>query len=479
MEANRRRGGLVWVVFVCVLAIVVGLLLQSQGKIFSQKNVYLPVQVLTWHPSRDVAKALRKYRIPVVLKDTGVTMWHARNSWNPKYLIRQLQFDKSNKNNSPFVLPDVRNRSGPLFFARSTRPDLFNVTLLHEPNETGRDYTIQNMDIKTFFMPQNEERKRYYYYSGMLDWWPPKLRQEVEPLHFLELDPDVSVASVWLAHPHVTAQCHLDRSYNLFVNLYGRKRWTLFPPEKWQALYVHPHLHPNYHQSQVVLAQPDFTKFPLFSIEDAMQVILEPGDVLFVPPYWFHQVESLDEPTIALSVVSPSEEEILWNKLKYKPLPFIEPTQRHVENEDLIYEKVIAAKTYIYSLLISVITGQDPKNFVKDVLIQQRYAPLIPKLQPLANQSLVDMLFSTNCFSVENNTNNNDEKGSSNNWRRLVERYEKEVWPIVDVQADVLNQAAQYSDGVAVILLANHIEEVANKTVGLYNVLPFLQHCFG
>lgn len=34
-----------------------------------------------------------------------------------------------------------------------------------------------------------------------------------------------------------------------------------------------------------------FTKFPKFKHLQPYEVILEPGDILYLPPYWFHHVE--------------------------------------------------------------------------------------------------------------------------------------------------------------------------------------------
>jgi hypothetical protein len=57
----------------------------------------------------------------------------------------------------------------------------------------------------------------------------------------------------------------------------------LYPPESWALFYLYPHLHPNYHQSQVDSANPDLERFPHFARPNGQQVILEPGDVLYIP----------------------------------------------------------------------------------------------------------------------------------------------------------------------------------------------------
>ena len=56
------------------------------------------------------------------------------------------------------------------------------------------------------------------------------------------------------------------------------------------------------------------------------QVILEPGDALYIPPYWWHRIETLGESSgtaLSLSVVSPSAEEVTLAQALWHPLPFL------------------------------------------------------------------------------------------------------------------------------------------------------------
>ena len=45
------------------------------------------------------------------------------------------------------------------------------------------------------------------------------------------------------------------------------------------------------------------TRFPNFAKSRALQVVVEPGDVLYVPPYTWHYVETLS-PSVSLSTWS-------------------------------------------------------------------------------------------------------------------------------------------------------------------------------
>jgi len=63
-------------------------------------------------------------------------------------------------------------------------------------------------------------------------------------------------------------------------------------------------------------------------------VILDPGDVLYIPPFWWHRIETLspsegqskEEGTgvaLSMSVVSPSAEEAVLAQALWHPLPFL------------------------------------------------------------------------------------------------------------------------------------------------------------
>uniref|UniRef100_A0A1B6C8Y2 Hypoxia-inducible factor 1-alpha inhibitor n=1 Tax=Clastoptera arizonana TaxID=38151 RepID=A0A1B6C8Y2_9HEMI len=87
--------------------------------------------------------------------------------------------------------------------------------------------------------------------------------------------------------------CHYDEQQNLFAQIRGFKRCILFPPEQFECLYPHPVIHPYDRQSQVDFDRPDYIRFPKFSEVKGLEAVIGPGDVLYIPIYWWHQVESL------------------------------------------------------------------------------------------------------------------------------------------------------------------------------------------
>ncbi len=109
--------------------------------------------------------------------------------------------------------------------------------------------------------------------------------------------PDEAQPRLWFGN-HVTTPTHFDSQHNLAVVACGRRRFTLFPPEQVRNLYIGP---PDFAPTAMAisLAHPDDIDDPRFphlrtALEHAQSAVLEPGDALYIPPLWWHHVESLD-----------------------------------------------------------------------------------------------------------------------------------------------------------------------------------------
>jgi len=107
-------------------------------------------------------------------------------------------------------------------------------------------------------------------------------------------DPQVDI-NCWFGPQGTVSPCHHDPKHNLLVQVRGRKYIRLYPAHTSQCLYPRDNLLTN--TSQVDVENPDHKKFPRFAAMDAQfcrQLILEPGDVLYIPPKHWHFVRSLD-----------------------------------------------------------------------------------------------------------------------------------------------------------------------------------------
>ncbi|WP_206240967.1 cupin-like domain-containing protein [Novosphingobium terrae] len=87
--------------------------------------------------------------------------------------------------------------------------------------------------------------------------------------------------------------CHYDAVDNLACVVAGRRRFTLYPPEAISDLYIGPIDHTLAGQP-ISLATPDTGRHPRFARAQAKALTadLAPGDALYLPKLWWHQVEA-------------------------------------------------------------------------------------------------------------------------------------------------------------------------------------------
>lgn len=110
--------------------------------------------------------------------------------------------------------------------------------------------------------------------------------------------------NLWVAPGNHVAPLHYDPMDGTLIQLYGSKRVLLFPPSQTYNLYPLSIL--NYLRyglklrgsySQVYPERPDLVKFPKFeqALSHSYEVILKPGEILFIPAGWWHEVTSLGD----------------------------------------------------------------------------------------------------------------------------------------------------------------------------------------
>jgi hypothetical protein len=100
---------------------------------------------------------------------------------------------------------------------------------------------------------------------------------------------------IWLGHAS-DVSAHYDTVDNLACVVAGRRRFTLYAPDLISDLYVGPIDNTMAGQpvSLAASSPPDDAKFPRFrDVRDqALIADLEPGDGLYLPKLWWHQVVS-------------------------------------------------------------------------------------------------------------------------------------------------------------------------------------------
>ncbi len=100
----------------------------------------------------------------------------------------------------------------------------------------------------------------------------------------------------WIGTGNQFVGLHNDPFRNIIALFSGRKRIILFPPDDLPHLYPAPfdRRSGGAISSLIDIFNPDLKKFPLFkkAVKNVIIAYLEPGEFLYLPPLWWHAVES-------------------------------------------------------------------------------------------------------------------------------------------------------------------------------------------
>ena len=277
--------------------------------------------------------------VPFLLRGSPADGWPALERWTPQYLGEQLS-----------DVPSVRRSADPrlLFFTVDQFSQEFarNEEFWRLVDEEGnRELAASDLALKTFrwkpphvmhsAVPAAKVMKavagrgkpgarRPHVYAAVDLYSSAEahaLLRDVAPLEALgarrEDDPARWRANLWLGSANTTATPHYDAYHNIVVQVYGRKRWRIASPHGLRYHNVFPLGHPSARQLQNTTADITATMMKAtsasagetcsHSTDDACGVAaahttathyydfeVGPGDVLALPAYWLHEVDSLD-----------------------------------------------------------------------------------------------------------------------------------------------------------------------------------------
>ena len=175
------------------------------------------------------------------------------------------------------------------------------------PEEKGRIFYNAAMDGFNFFRTHQtisrviEQIARYSAFptapavaaqSALIRSCLPRFLDE-NPMPLL----DAVEPRIWIGNA-ITVPAHFDDANNIACVVAGRRRFTLFPPEQIANLYIGPvdFAPTGAPISLVDFAAPDLARFPRFAEAraHAFSAELGPGDAIFIPPLWWHHVQSLE-----------------------------------------------------------------------------------------------------------------------------------------------------------------------------------------
>ncbi|MGB7444046.1 MAG: cupin-like domain-containing protein [Coleofasciculaceae cyanobacterium] len=204
---------------------------------------------------------------PVIITEM-MDDWQAMTLWSADYL-------KSNYGQAEVEIQVNRN-SDPEYEINSNH---------HKKIVQLRDYVdliLRSRGTNDYYMVANNGNLEREELKGLLN--------EIKPLpEFLDKFNTRGRVFFWFGPAGTITPLHHDPLNLIMAHVSGHKRWRLISPNQTPLVYNHVGVF-----SQVDLENPDYDKYPLFKNVKVLEVVLEPGEMIFVPVGWWHQVKALD-----------------------------------------------------------------------------------------------------------------------------------------------------------------------------------------
>jgi hypothetical protein len=240
------------------------------------------------------------------------------------------------------------NRLFNVYRSRSNVFPYYDISLVAQAEHFQPEYEITRK-----YKPDRSHRYWYYFSGDAMDERFKDLRQD---LNLSDVVRDIIkddrilaklTANFWIGDGGVVASAHYDSVYNVYLQYEGSKTFTLLPPSSVHMLQVHGRMHPYACQSRFAnlttgqrfqrdsycitgpCVDNTTTGVCASSLDEPiapyrqrlLQYTLHPGDLLLIPPYWFHEVQTHSD-ALAISLWWDAAELDIMDEVYAMPLPF-------------------------------------------------------------------------------------------------------------------------------------------------------------
>ncbi|KAI9366268.1 hypothetical protein BD770DRAFT_375791 [Pilaira anomala] len=177
------------------------------------------------------------------------------------------------------------------------------------PVEIGSQYTDSNwgqkmMRFSDFIRDhiENKEGEAAYLAQHDIFYQIPRLEKDIIVPDYCYIEPNLTkfytlrakdvIKNAWFGPKGTISPLHHDPYHNLLVQVVGSKYLRLISPQQTEFVYPRTGLMTN--TSEVDVNNQDNEKYPRFKQVDYVECVLQQGEILYIPPKWWHFVKSLE-----------------------------------------------------------------------------------------------------------------------------------------------------------------------------------------
>jgi hypothetical protein len=209
--------------------------------------------------------------------------WPALSKWSDAYLRQKLDAKQVTVTETQSTLFEGDPEKGHYHAEQMQQmafSDFFDAILATPP----RHYNLHRQDLRTML---------------------PELREDIVECNLMG-DTAYLLPGLWMGPRGSVTQLHHDFADNLFTQVRGQKRVILADPDCEELLHRFPFRlygrKSSWHLSLVKTgATPDLDRFPDFAGVDLYDFVMQPGDMLYLPVFWWHELHALGQPTVSVS----------------------------------------------------------------------------------------------------------------------------------------------------------------------------------
>ncbi len=205
-----------------------------------------------------------------------------------------------------------------------------------------------------------------------------KLLRDVTPRDYLKIGGDGTSDQtlLWMGGNGTIAHPHFDTNNNFYFQIRGHKRFILSAPDQYRALAIHPHLHLCDRQSMLNYTHPDLKQFPLYGTATATVADLSAGDLLYLPPMWFHKVIAKSQ-SISVNVWSDAFENQIVVPLNTEAVPqFITTTNEQLKLPHRDGTRLLVwFIRHLMKKILDLRSNKERNHFIRENLLKTRFGP--------------------------------------------------------------------------------------------------------
>ncbi|WP_052143575.1 cupin-like domain-containing protein [Wocania ichthyoenteri] len=244
-----------------------------------------PVEEVTTIDSASFKKKYFNKKKPVIIKGLAKD-WGATKKWDLDFLLN-LKEDKD-----IFLLSDNFIQDDNRYKKASFKDYIQQLKDAENNKASVKDY-LTTLDI-------------FEYY--------PHLKSDID-FSFFEKHTKINDITAWIGPANTISGFHADTANNVYAQIKGKKMFIISSTKYNKTMYPsNKHIYGAV-ASDVDINNFDSSKYPEFKNNEFKSVVLEPGDILFVPQNWWHYVQALT-PSISISNFGYTKFEVYSLKFK-------------------------------------------------------------------------------------------------------------------------------------------------------------------